>query len=477
MQIQNTITMSPHKQNLTKHEKSAMAELKSNPDIVIKPADKGSAVVIMNRNDYIHEGIRQLSDTNFYQKLDKDISNIHIENIHSQLNQMLNNGEISTKCHKYLTGTKYRTARFYMLPKIHKGLTPPPGRPIISGNNSPTERISQFVDHFIKDIAKTGKSYIKDTEHFLHIINNMNDLPPGTILATLDIVSLYTNIPNEEGIKATMKALNTHRPNGQNPTNISIVRLLRMVLTMNNFEFNGDHYLQIGGTAMGTKLAPNYAIITVNNFEDLHVYTYEKQPLLWARYIDDIFIVWQHGKDELKKFIEHLNVSHRSFKFTCESSTEQVNFLDTTVILNPNGTLHTTLYTKPTDAHMYLHYDSSHPKHCKTSLPYSQFLRIRRICSKDEDFEYNARKHIRHFLNRGYPPQLLQKAYNKAKNYSKEDKTNQTLLPNNNARGNTCNNLLLPPSIQLLQVSKKPSNKTGTSSPKTKQLDISTKKI
>jgi hypothetical protein len=49
----------------------------------------------------------------------------------------------------------------------------------------------------------------------------------------------------------------------QNPSNISIIRLLNMVLIMNNFELNGDHYLQIGGTAMGTRAAPNYAITSM----------------------------------------------------------------------------------------------------------------------------------------------------------------------------------------------------------------------
>jgi hypothetical protein len=299
---------------------------------------------------------------------------------------MQNQGEISQKCLQYLTDFKPRTARFYLLPKIHKGVPPPPGRPIISGNNCPTERISQFVDFFIKDIATKGKSYVRDTTHFLTIINSIpKPLPQDTILVTLDVCSLYTNIPNQEGMRAVQEALNIHRTGPQNPPNSSILRLLYMVLTMNNFEFDGQNYLQIGGTAMGTKLAPKYAITTVYHFEVQHVYTYGKQPLLWVRYIDDIFVIWQHGRDELTKFILHLNTCHTSFKFTHETSESKVNFLDTTVCKTADGDLYTTLYSKPTDAHMYLHYTSSHPKHCKTGLPYSQFLRIRRICTKMGD--------------------------------------------------------------------------------------------
>ena len=89
-----------------------------------------------------------------------------------------------------------------MLPKIHKNLNNPPGRPIISGNGCPTERISQFVAFFLQPGVKDIRSYIKDTTHFLSVLSTINTLPEGAILATLDVPSLYTNIPNREGIEA-----------------------------------------------------------------------------------------------------------------------------------------------------------------------------------------------------------------------------------------------------------------------------------
>ena len=125
---------------------------------------------------------------------------------------------------------------------------------------------------------------------------------------------------------------------------------------------------------------------SLNDFEETHVYTYRLQPLLWVRYIDDIFMLWQRGPTELTSFVQHLNSCHLIFKFTCDQSLTKVNFLDTTVCKTPQGTL----YTKPNDAHMYLHFTSSHPKHCKTSLPYSQFLRIQRICTLESDFDHHA---------------------------------------------------------------------------------------
>ena len=298
-----------------------------------------------------------------------------------------------------------------MLPKLHKNKLPPPGRPIISGNNSPTERISQLVDHFLKPASPLGPSYIKDTTHFLQIMSEVGPLPPGCLLVTLDVSSLYTNIPNAEGIQAALEALETIRPGAQHPTNPSLIKLLELVLKSNNFTFCGRHFLQIGGAAMGTRAAPNYAITHMHRFEKLHVYTYHLLALLWKRFIDDIFLIWQHGLMALLAFIHHLNSCHPTIKFTFEISTSHLPFLDTMVHLESDGTLWIDLYTKPTDAHNYLRFESSHPFHTRKSLPYSQFLRIRRICSNTSDFLRHSILLKSYFLDRGYPYDLLEDAF------------------------------------------------------------------
>ena len=69
---------------------------------------------------------------------------------------------------------------------------------------------------------------------------------------------------------------------------------------------------------------------------------------------------------------------------------------------------------------MYLHYTSSHPKHCKTGLPYSQFLRLRRICSHDSDFTEHAKSMSQNFINRGYPPDLIHSSLTRAQNHDRQ---------------------------------------------------------
>ena len=133
------------------------------------------------------------------------------------------------------------------------------------------------------------------------------------------------------------------------------------------------HYIQTHGTSMGTKCAPNYAIIFMDQLEQGFLKTQHLQPLMWWRYIDDIFFIWSHSSEELSSFMNELNLHHATIKFTHEVSQHEISFLDTTVKLAPDGTLSTTLYSKPTDAHLYLHHSSNHPIHQIRSIPKSNF--------------------------------------------------------------------------------------------------------
>jgi HD superfamily phosphodiesterase len=127
---------------------------------------------------------------------------------------------------------------------------------------------------------KKKDSYVKDTTHFLELINDNGALPDNVIVATLDVTALYTNIPTRERILAAARALNLSRPGNVRPSNNSLIKLLKLVLNRNNFKFNGRHFLQIKGTAIGTMVAPGFANNHVAWFERMFVYLYKHQPLL-----------------------------------------------------------------------------------------------------------------------------------------------------------------------------------------------------
>uniref|UniRef100_A0A8C3SHY8 Progestin and adipoQ receptor family member 3 n=1 Tax=Chelydra serpentina TaxID=8475 RepID=A0A8C3SHY8_CHESE len=107
-------------------------------------------------------------------------------------------------------------------------------------------------------------------------------------------------------------------------------------------------------------------------------------PLLYLRYIDDIFIIWTHGKETLEEFHHDFNSFHPTINLSLDQSTREVHFLDTTVQLS-DGHINNTLYRKPTDRYAYLHASSFHPGHTTRSIVYSQALRYNRICSNPSD--------------------------------------------------------------------------------------------
>jgi len=407
--------------NLSKGERRAIKDLKKNPHIIIKPADKGGCTVIQNTIDYIIEAERQLSDTRFYSPQTQDLTPIHNNKV-KHLITSLNNTAISQEVTDFLIFEKPRTPAIYFLPKIHKNQRPPPGRPIVSANQCPTERISGLIDHLLRPYVPLPPSYVKDTTDFVNHIERLPRLEASDLLVTLDVTSLYTNIPNEESLQTARDTLHKHRQDTHEALkNDHIVALLELVLTCNNFEFNGQHFLQTQGVAMGTRVAPTIANLVMGAFEEKYIYQYHLPPPIWLRYIDDNFMIWPHGQAQLDIFMNHLNTVHPTLKFTHETSPESLTFLDTRVIKDHTGQLYTTLYTKPTDTHAYLHYSSCHPKHQKTSGPYSQFLRIKRICSKSSDYQKEANKLIDHYINRGYPHEDLLHAKHMADQQRREE--------------------------------------------------------
>ena len=96
--------------------------------------------------------------------------------------------------------TTPRTSCIYFKPKIHKPNNP--GRPIVSACSCPTERISSYLDKVMTPIVKSLPLYIKDNNHALEIFRNFNFTGENKIIFTMDITSLYTVIPNNEGLQA-----------------------------------------------------------------------------------------------------------------------------------------------------------------------------------------------------------------------------------------------------------------------------------
>ena len=123
------------------------------------------------------------------------------------------------------------------------------------------------------------------------------------------------------------------------------------------------------------------------------------KPDLYQRYIDDCVGATSSSWEELNLFINSFNPA---LKCTWEISENSLVFLDIELSINDYG-LSTSVHYKPTDSHNYFLHSSSHPQHVKNAISFSQFLRLRRLCSDDTDLNNKCEEMCQFFKKRGYP--------------------------------------------------------------------------
>ena len=184
---------------------------------------------------------------------------------------------------------------------------------------------------------------------------------------------------------------------------------------------------------MGTKMGPSYANLFVGYVEHKFFNQYNgPKPELYRRYIDDCIGATSSSREDLNQFITAVNSFHPALKYTWEISDTSLAFLDIKVSIEGNG-LCTSVYYKPTDSHSYLLYSSSHPSHVKNSIPYSQFLRLRRLCSDDSDFSLKSEEMCNFFNKRGYPASVVEAGHHRAQQIDRQSAL-QTSQRDNNDR-------------------------------------------
>lgn len=408
------------KYNLSVQEVKALRELKNAKHIVIKPADKGSAVVILSREQYISEAERQLNDTVYYKKLDKPIFMETVPLIHKILDTLKNKKFINDKQRQYLRGNlQPRERRFYILPKIHKDpknwsvpFEVPPGRPIVSDCGSETYYTAEYLDFHLNPLSIRHPAYVKDTYHFIDTVKSLW-IPSNSYFFSMDVNSLYTNIDIQSGISSVKKCFEKY-PDPKRPDE-ELLQLLEINLTKNDFVFNEKFYLQIKGTAMGKKFAPAYANIFMANWEEEVFKKCQKKPFHYLRYLDDIWGIWTGSREEFQDFVDILNSHDPSIKLETEIDEQSINFLDTTVFKGPNfGHTHKLdikVHFKTTDTHALLYGTSFHPKHTFRGIVKSQLLRFKRICTRHENFIESVRILFTALRERGYTRTFLKDCF------------------------------------------------------------------
>ncbi|XP_077105060.1 uncharacterized protein LOC143759233 isoform X2 [Ranitomeya variabilis] len=195
------------------------------------------------------------------------------------------------------------------------------------------------------------------------------EVPEETLLVSLDVESLYTNIAHDQGVQAAAFFLERHQENGEH--NLFLLELLHFVLDKNYFTFDRKYYRQITGTAMGARCAPSYANLFLGWWEELVVYQhvmFSSKIAIWRRYIDDVLFLWTGTLEECKKFVADLNTNSLNIHLTSTISESTVDFLDIKLTIKENR-VSSCLYRKKTATNNLLHYSSFHPTHLKNGIP------------------------------------------------------------------------------------------------------------
>ena len=430
--------------NVTNGETKALKTLKLHKDIIIKKADKGGMFVVMDSDFYRDKMVLQDHlNTDTYEIVHKSADNKaakKLSELTKKHSKCLHEAEI-----KYINNKNWKSSNIYVSPKVHKckeiieavktctteyiKIPCPPnlkGRPIIAGPESPTQRLSELLEKLLSPLVPLLKSHIKDDWNFVNRLPQHTDFECE--LYSVDIVSLYTNIPHTLGIEATSYYVDKFRDHiPARFTKEFIIESILFVLKNNNFFFDGTCRNQKEGTAMGAKMAPPYANLSIGYLEETKLYTELPQhfeastvELLsrwFLRYIDDGFILWPKGI-EIDNFMHLLNNLDPSIQFTLERSTKYITnghhyqelaFLDVLVIVKNYRTFTTDIHYKETNSHFYLDYHSHHPQHMKDNIPYGLAKKIICFVPDYDRVEFRLQQLKTWLINRNYPIQIIEK--------------------------------------------------------------------
>ncbi|XP_071439029.1 uncharacterized protein [Hetaerina americana] len=330
------------KPNITKDEKKALVALRRNPDIVILPADKGNATVLLKTEDY-HQKVQQLLADATYRRIPRDPTDSIVRKTTSLMKKNLPPEEYN----RNLLPQVPVPPRLYGLPKIHKENTPL--RPIVSAIGAPTYNLAKNLNSVLTPFVGLCEHHVKNSSEFVQTLKTIK-VHKQDILASFDVVSLFTKIP----VKDTLELLGTRFDK-------KLIELFRHVLPSTYFQYQGTFYEQVEGGPMGSPMSPAIANFFMEDFEEKALRMAKLRPRYFFRYVDDTFIVWPHGPAALNEFLEHINSVHPKIRFTMEKEDNgQLPFLDILIKKREDGTLSHSVYRKPTHTDLYLNGESHH---------------------------------------------------------------------------------------------------------------------
>ena len=385
-----------------------LRNLKSLEDVIITKPDKGSGVVLMDKDDYISKMSAILNDSSKFRQLgpvatnDKIATNEH--HLQDRLLELVKEKQLPKNVQEAIRPCGSTRPRMYGLPKTHKAGTPL--RPILAMIGSCQHKLAKWLTNVLQPVLTQYSEFcVKDSFSFVEMLRQTEMDQEDVVMCSFDIKSLFTNVPLETVIDICIGCLY------ESVTVIGGIRrntmreLLVRATTDVEFSFNNIIYQQIDGVAMGSPLGPILANIFVGAMEK-QLFQSTDRPTVYVRYMDDIFAVFETNRNK-DGFLHSLNNLHSSLQFTVEHEVDRkLPFLDV-LVERGSSKFVTSIYRKPTFTGQYIRWSSFCTKRRKLNLISCLVHRAVMICSPEKlESELDQIRSI--LASNGYPRTVVE---------------------------------------------------------------------
>ena len=385
---------------LTPSLRIAAQNLKNNDEIVIRKADKSTTYVIMDKKEYLNKIDEILSDQSKFKMIKRN----PVEKIKQKANKLIKAQNADTNALKLseIVGD-YRPGYAYGNVKTHKKDNPL--RPIISQIPSPTYKLAKSINSIIAPYIPDQYS-LKSSDDFIDLLQENDN---AGMLASLDVESLFTNVPIDPTIDIILKYVYNHPviPPPKIPKLI-LKELLELCTKEAPFKCpNGKMYVQIEGVAMGSPLGPTFANYYMGHLEETLFENSNLKPRIYGRYIDDIFVQVENEAQLINLMREMRENSVLNFTYELNVN-DKLPFLDV-LVDNSGNKFRTSVYHKPTDEGFCLNGDSQCTEKYKTSVITNYLNRAYKLSSTWEEFHLEVLHIKQRLVNNNYSNTVIDK--------------------------------------------------------------------
>ena len=215
------------------------------------------------------------------------------------------------RIYKHLKTYNAVVPRAYTLPKTHKENLS--WRIIVSSIDGPTYKLSSFLANVLSKIAGKSPYHTVDSWQFCKEIRNVQVNDESLRLVSLDVISLFTNVPTDLAIQVLHHRWDEIKEHTKIDRN-EFLQAVKFVLDSNVSLFNGVYYKQVFGTAMGSPISHVIANIVMERLETFSLSKEPFQLIFYKRYVDDIITCL--NLEDLQTLLDAFNSFHARLQFT-----------------------------------------------------------------------------------------------------------------------------------------------------------------